>query len=245
MAGLISAGRVVDPSKDIYPTTGAHLDVRVIPQFGPNKGQKINPRFAKTLLQNVLVGPGQVPLVQQAGQDWKWNFPITSEFGNRNAPTKGASTEHGGMDVSLSAGTPLAYKGYGTYRPDAGFGSLMTADPQGNPYEIRFLHTEPGKQAAIGSNQIPEAPVLPGAPANYAEANQRTKDILEAFMYGTQYDLNAKEQKSTGSDLLGDLKGQLVASLLQGKTGKSSSNFLSKYLDNSQLQEQYQQAIFG
>ena len=64
MAGLIPVGRVVDPSRDVFPSTGAHLDVRVIPQFGPQKGKKIDPRTAKTLLQNVLIGKEQTPLVQ-------------------------------------------------------------------------------------------------------------------------------------------------------------------------------------
>jgi hypothetical protein len=56
MAGLIPLGTVVAPSKDVFATTGAHLDVRVIPQFGTQKGKKIDPRTAKTLLQNVLSG---------------------------------------------------------------------------------------------------------------------------------------------------------------------------------------------
>jgi hypothetical protein len=181
MAALIPTGSVIDPRKDIFPTTGAHLDVRVIPQFGTQKGKKIDPKTAKTLLQNVLIGKEKTPLVQQQGQEWKWNFPITSEYGKRAAPTAGASTFHEGIDVSLGAGTPLAYKGYGTYRPDRGFGSLMTTDPQGNPYEIRFLHTEPGGKAAIGSTDIPTAPTLPSA-----KTPDQTTDQLVEQLIGKQ-----------------------------------------------------------
>jgi hypothetical protein len=181
MAGLIPTGSVIDPRKDIFPTTGAHLDVRVIPQFGTQKGKKIDPKTARTLLQNVLIGKEKTPLVQQQGQEWKWNFPITSEYGKRAAPTAGASTFHEGIDVSLGAGTPLAYKGYGTYRPDRGFGSLMTTDPQGNPYEIRFLHTEPGGKAAIGSTDIPTAPTLPSA-----KTPDQTTDHLVEQLIGKQ-----------------------------------------------------------
>lgn len=181
MAGLIPTGSVIDPRRDVFPTTGAHLDVRVIPQFGTQKGKKIDPRTARTLLQNVLIGKEKTPLVQQQGQDWKWNFPITSEYGKRTAPTAGASTFHEGIDVSLGAGTPLAYKGYGTYRPDRGFGSLMTTDPQGNPYEIRFLHTEPGGKAAIGSTDIPTAPTLPSA-----KTPDQTTDQLVEQLIGKQ-----------------------------------------------------------
>jgi hypothetical protein len=138
MAGLIPLGAVVDPSKDVFATTGAHLDVRVIPQFGAQKGKKIDPKTAKSLLQNVLIGADKRPLVQQVGKDWKFNFPVTSEFGKRTVPTAGASTYHEGIDIGLDAGTPLTYKGYGSYRPDNGFGSLNVSDPQGNPYELRF-----------------------------------------------------------------------------------------------------------
>jgi hypothetical protein len=181
MSGLIPTGSVIDPRRDVFPTTGAHLDVRVIPQFGTQKGKKIDPKTARTLLQNVLIGKDKTPLVQQQGQDWKWNFPITSEYGKRAAPTAGASTFHEGIDVSLGAGTPLAYKGYGTYRPDRGFGSLMTTDPQGNPYEIRFLHTEPGGKAAIGSTDIPTAPTLPSA-----KTPDQTTDQLVEQLIGKQ-----------------------------------------------------------
>jgi hypothetical protein len=175
MAGLIPLGAVVDPSKDVFPTTGAHLDVRVIPQFGAQKGKKIDPRTAKTLLQNVLVGKDRTPLVQQqADGQWKWNAPVTSEFGKRSAPTAGASTFHQGIDIGLGAGTPLAYKGYGSYRPDNGFGSLSIADAQGNPYEIRFLHTSPGKAASVGSTKAPTAPTLP-------TPEQNTDTLMESL----------------------------------------------------------------
>ena len=166
MAGLIPLGAVVDPSRDVFPTTGAHLDVRVIPQFGPQKGKKIDPRTARTLLQNVLIGADKTPLVQKEGDNWKWKFPVTSEFGKRAAPTAGASTYHEGIDIGVGAGTPLTYKGYGTYRPDHGFGALSVADPQGNPYEIRLLHTAPGKAASVGSTVQPSAPVLPSPAQN-------------------------------------------------------------------------------
>jgi hypothetical protein len=150
------------------------------------KGKKIDPRTAKTLLQNVLVGKDQIPLVQQQGQDWKWNFPVTSEYGKRAAPTAGASTFHQGIDIALSAGTPLAYKGYGTYRPDAGFGSLQTTDAQGNPYEIRFLHTEPGQKAAVGSSEVPSPLALPGD--NTQQNKERNNRLMEA-LFGKQQTL--------------------------------------------------------
>jgi len=184
MAGLIPLGRIVDPSRDVFPSTGAHLDVRVIPQFGPSKGKKIDPRTARSLLQNILVGKDRRPLVQQEGQDWRWNLPVTSEFGLRKAPTAGASTFHGGIDVGIPVGTELTYKGYGTYRPDHGFGSLMTADTQGNPYELRFLHTEPGKAASVGPSAVPDAPQLP--PPSAAQNNEKNTNQLASLLMNEQ-----------------------------------------------------------
>jgi hypothetical protein len=228
MAGLIPAGVVVDPSKDVFPSTGEHLDVRVIPQFGPQKGKKIDPRTARTLLQNVLIGANKIPLVQQAGSDWKWNFPVTSEFGKRSAPTAGASTYHEGIDIGVGAGTPLTYKGYGTYRPDRGFGALSVADAQGNPYEIRLLHTAPGKAAAVGSTQVPSAPQLPGSTG--IDTDQRTQDILEAFMKGTQYELNPREQAKKKETIASTMKRQLLGQVLNQALNPMS--FLDNYRTN-------------
>ena len=224
MAGLIPLGAVVDPSKDVFATTGAHLDVRVIPQFGAQKGKKIDPRTAKTLLQNVLVGADKRPLVQQVGKDWKFNFPVTSEFGQRNAPTAGASTYHEGIDIGLGAGTPLAYKGYGSYRPDNGFGALNVADAQGNPYELRFLHTAPGKAASVGSSTAPSAPQLP------SNVDQRTQDVLEAFLRGTQYNINPREQAAPKETLASNIKKQLVGQVLSQALNPMS--FLDDYKTN-------------
>jgi hypothetical protein len=224
MAGLIPLGAVVDPSKDVFATTGAHLDVRVIPQFGAQKGKKIDPRTAKTLLQNVLVGADKRPLVQQVGKDWKFNFPVTSEFGKRNAPTAGASTYHEGIDIGLGAGTPLAYKGSGSYRPDMGFGSLNIADAQGNPYELRFLHTAPGKAASVGSSTVPPTPQLP------SNVDQRTQDVLEAFLRGTQYKLDPREQVTPKETLASNIKKQLVGQVLSQALNPMS--FLDDYKTN-------------
>ena len=228
MAGLIPLGTVVAPSKDVFPTTEAHLDVRVIPQFGPQKGKKIDPRTARTLLQNVLIGADKRPLVQQSGSKWKWNFPVTSEFGKRSAPTAGASTYHEGIDIGVGAGTPLTYKGSGTYRPDHGFGALSVADAQGNPYEIRLLHTAPGKAAAVGSTQVPSAPQLPGSAG--ADTDQRTQDILEAFMKGTQYELNPREQAKEKETIASTMKRQLLGQVLNQALNPMS--FLDDYKTN-------------
>ena len=44
MAGLIPIGKIASPEEDVFATTGPHLDVRVIPQFGKDKGKKLTQR---------------------------------------------------------------------------------------------------------------------------------------------------------------------------------------------------------
>lgn len=207
MAGLIPLGSIVDPSRDIFPSSGPHLDPRVIPRFGARAGKRINPEEAKSLLQNVLVGPNRTPLVQQSGQEWKWNFPITSRYGPRNTGIPGASTFHQGIDIGIPSGTALTYKGHGTFKPDNGFGVLSTTDAQGNPYDIQFLHTVPGKEASVGSNKVPAAPELPG-PEQTTGLNE--KEFLDAY-------INDYMQQQ--------LKYGLAAQMLQPKRQDSIAEF--------------------
>lgn len=223
MAGLIPVGALVDPKADVFPSTDPHLDVRVIPRFGPQQGKRINPESSRSLLQNVLLGPNKIPLVQQVGGNWRWNFPITSKFGPRKAPIAGASTYHEGIDIgNLSAGTPVTYKGYGTYQPDRGFGTVKTTDPQGRPYDIQFLHIKPGGATSVGSNIAPSAPELPLPEGVQQPTDTRTRDILEAFMYGQQAAGSQPKKPS--------LKENLVAGLLQQALAPRQS-FISRFIE--------------
>ena len=144
MATITNVGQVIDPKEDIFPTTGAHLDVRVL-----KDGKYINPATIRSLLTRLKVGKEQKPLWQQVGEEWKPGFTITSPYGERKAPTKGASTFHLGKDFAIGAGTPLAWEGPGEYIPGRGYSTIKTTDPQGTPYEVRLLHTKPGKAANI------------------------------------------------------------------------------------------------
>ena len=181
MAGLIPAGYVVDPSKDKYPSTGIHIDPRVIPRFGPNEGKRINPRNAKTLLQNLLVA-GK-PVVEQRHGTWQWNFPITSEFGGRTPPTQGASSFHPGIDIAgMKAGDPITYKGYGSYKPGQGYGTLRVSDPQGNPYDIEIFHTVPAKASDVIAGPPPPAPVLPPSEADLEKQAAEKEKFLKDYI---------------------------------------------------------------
>lgn len=215
MSGLVYLGRIAGPGEDVFPTTGPHLDVRVTPQFGAQKGKRINPETARTLLQNVLVGDKRTPLVQQQGDQWKWNFPITSGFGPRSAPTKGASTYHEGLDLGIGPEN-LAYKGTGSFKPGKGYGVLTTTDPQGNPYEIQFLHTKPAVENTLeqATTQVPQ---------QSSSTDSRTEDILKAFLYGVQ----TREKEKKEPTIQEQIKGQLLGGLLS--QAMNPMGFLSSY----------------
>jgi hypothetical protein len=145
MAVLTDVGYVAQPGED-FASTGPHLHVSVL-----KDGKDINPETIRSLLTRLKVGKGQTPLWQQQGEKWQAAAPITSGFGPREAPTAGASTFHRGQDYGFSAGTSLAWEGPGTFTPEKGYGSIKTTDAQGNPYEIRLLHTKGGKSAEVTS----------------------------------------------------------------------------------------------
>jgi muramidase (phage lysozyme) len=130
----LAVGKVIDPKYDVFPTTGAHLDVRVL-----KEGEYVNPEFARSMLQNLYVG-GK-PLYSQQKGSWRVAHPITDRYGPRVAPAPGASTYHKGIDIGVGAGTPLEWRGGGRYRYDKGYGVIETTDPSGRPYTIKLLHT--------------------------------------------------------------------------------------------------------
>lgn len=236
--GTIPVGGVIDPARDRFATTAAHADIRVIPRFGKFKDQKINPRFAKTLLQNFLIGEDQIPLTQQLedGQ-WKFNFPITSEFGPRRAPIEGASTNHLGMDIGIGTGTPLAYRGSGSYTAGDGMGTLSVQDPQGRPYDIQVLHIDPA--ASTGSSVPPIASTGSSTPPiNSPTSNNvalddiaRERDIYQAYAQGlldSKYP-GRRRKKSTKQTIKERLQNQLIGQILDplGMTGGFLGSFVS------------------
>jgi hypothetical protein len=148
MASMLDVGYVAAPGEDIFPTTGPHLDVRVL-----KDGKYIDPGTIRSLLTRLKVGKERKPLWQQQGEEWKPGFTITSPFGKRTAPTAGASTQHMGQDYAVAAKTPLTWEGPGAFTPGKGYGTIKTTDPQGTPYEIRLLHTKGGKPAELQGQQ--------------------------------------------------------------------------------------------
>lgn len=146
MVAQLDVGYVAAPGEDIFPTTGPHLDVRVL-----KDGKYIDPGTIRSLLTRLKVGKERKPLWQQQGEEWKPGFTITSPFGKRTAPTAGASTQHLGQDYAIGAKTPLTWEGPGTFTPGKGYGTIKTTDIEGKPYEIRLLHTKGGKPSEVAA----------------------------------------------------------------------------------------------
>ena len=196
MTGLIPLGTVARPGEDIFPTTGPHLDVRV-----KKEGKYIDPITARSVLQNVLVGKDKTPLFKQEGGDFKPSYTITSPYGQRTAPTAGASTFHRGIDIGIEGGTPLTYKGYGKFIPGEGLGTLETI-VDGVPYELKFLHTKPGQQAEV----------IDGQQQQISQASKPTQTAT-----ATPKDINLfitlpkKQSKTKEQDFLGGYISQVLS----------------------------------
>ena len=176
---MLDVGYVAPAGQDVFPTTGPHLDVRVL-----KEGKYVDPGTIRSLLTRLKVGKERKPLWQQTGEEWKPSFTITSPFGARQAPTKGASTQHLGQDYGIAGGTQLAWEGPGTFTPGKGYGTITTTDPQGTPYEIRLLHTKGGKQAE-GGGQLPETPKTSGDTyilVGGRKATQEPEDFLGSYI---------------------------------------------------------------
>ena len=161
MAGIIQAGFVARPGEDIFPTTGPHLDVRV-----KKGGQYIDPATWRSGLQNLLVGENKTPLFKQTGDKFTPAFQITSPFGPRSAPVAGASTFHRGIDFGIGGGTPLYWKGAGSFKPGKGLGTIQTPDG----YEIELLHTKGGKESSIAGAMPTAMPEKMAAPQMQQQA---------------------------------------------------------------------------
>lgn len=183
-------GYVAKPGEDIFPTTGSHLDVRVL-----KDGQYIDPGTIRSLLTRLKVGKERKPLWQQQGEQWNPAYTITSGYGKREAPTKGASTYHLGHDYGIEGGAPLAWEGPGTFTPGRGYGSIKTTDAQGTPYEIRLLHTIGGKKS-----EQPAAQTLP-----QQQPNQQPGDTFIILPGG------GGTQKQGGNDFLSAYVQQLMS----------------------------------
>lgn len=82
------------------------------------------------LLLNDSANLSELEILDTSGAEFFWPLPnnhrITSYFGKRNAPTKGASSYHSGIDIAASEGTKLysCISGYVTFLEFSGAGRI-------------------------------------------------------------------------------------------------------------------------
>ncbi|MFW1645324.1 tape measure protein [Acinetobacter guillouiae] len=114
--------------------TGAHLDVRY---GGSRDGQKVSAEHIARL---------------QAGGKSLSSYRVSSDYGQRKAPTAGASSFHKGIDFAMPVGTPITTK--------VAVKDVKTAyDPKGGGYYstvtfedgvvLKLLHQSPSMQSKV------------------------------------------------------------------------------------------------
>jgi hypothetical protein len=191
--------------------TGSHLHTYVKEL---STGKYLNPATIRTPLLGVRLGENRVPaLIKDEKGNLKLNpeagITLTSDFGPRSAPTKGASTYHQGEDWAVREGTPVYYEGAGQFVPKAnqgGFGNLATLITPDKKYEIGFGHMK-----------------SLGGPSSLAPAATKQSDQESAV--NTLLDALFRKEEKKEPSLSEQLVGQAVAQSLQS----GPQNFLQKY----------------
>ena len=213
--------------------TGAHGHFEVIKdgkryglsQARSDLGQKIQFRLPNEQAWQQMYSPA-------AGGQFRLNpaVGLTEGIGMRavNPVTGAKNVEHRGEDYSFPEGTDLRFMGGGNVSGLSNVGAAGNISTlRTGPYKLDMFHMSklPGAASAPESGVIPEAPMLPGeTPTTTTTSDTRTKDILEAFMYGTQYQQPQKEKT-----LADTLKGELIAGALTNALAPKKS-FLSSFV---------------
>lgn len=96
-----------------------------------------------------------IPGTVNPSTGWTWPIPgvydITSWFGNRPYPGAGGSTNHGGIDIGASTGTPIVAVGNGKVIKAefyGGYGNCVILD-MGNGYQTLYGHMS-GYAVSVG-----------------------------------------------------------------------------------------------
>jgi hypothetical protein len=196
-------------------------------------GQKIQFRLPGTQAWQQMYRQG-------SGGQFQLNpvLQLTGGMGIRAVhPVTGAhNVAHRGEDYNFPEGTDLRFMGGGNVE------GLVNVGRAGNisrlrtgPYQLDVFHMlkAPNAASVMESASLPPVPTLPAPPGTLqtrttpaAEPkNTRTEDIIEAFMYGKQYQEPQKERS-----LEDTLKGELLTGALTNALAPKKS-FLSSFIN--------------
>ena len=206
-------------------------------------GAYIDPSTIKSALTGIQIGEKRTPLVRRTSTGgFEWNpdtgLVVTSPFGQRTAPTAGASIDHKGIDFGGAAGTPVYLQGYGKALPvpsAGGYGNLMTFRTADNKYELGFGHmSKLGPEAQVYASNLNAKPTAPALPASdftvYNQGQQAGQGIGALATLGFMNKLlgDAKSSRSSSSGLY----SSLIGSLLKPEQN-TTTDFLMNYMMNN------------
>ena len=178
------------------------------------------------LLAGFRVGQNEIPLIVKnksgnLGFNPETGLSLTSDYGPRTAPTRGASSFHKGWDLAGPLGTPVKYVAEGgQYIPranQAGFGNQGVFITPDKRYEIGVAHLQSlGKEANFLGGTPPQTP--PSTP-DESTADAAANKILAAIF-------GQKEKQPT-------LTEQIIGAALEQKlTPKKPQDFLTSYMNS-------------
>ena len=217
MAGIQFVGRVGSTGV----STGPHKHVYV---KDLTTNQYIDPATIRTPLMGLRVGEQRTPALQKT-KEGKIEFnpaagiTLTSSYGPRSAPTKGASTFHRGEDWALPEGTPIYYEGGGKFVPKAnqgGYGNLATLITPDKKYEIGLGHMQ----------SLGEASELPGAATSQIKPKEDlSSDLLANFLYQAM----TKQKGPTQEE---QLQAQLFGQMFQPQARSPGRQLLETFMSS-------------
>ncbi len=159
----LHVGSIIDPSRDPNPSSGPHLDVRIIPKYGENAGKHVDPSTRQNLLDRIFVGEGD-------NRRSLSSYTMTSGWGPRDTGIPGASKFHKGHDYGIDVGQKIFVEGADGFFSQNGVGVAALKDAEGNPYELEFFHTDPA-----GSTMDPTPKPSGGTGSAQASAKAKAK----------------------------------------------------------------------
>ena len=199
----LSVGSIIDPSRDPNPSSGPHLDVRIIPLYGENKGQRVDPSTKQHILDRIYVGEGD----NRRGLS---SYTLTSGYGPRDTGIPGASKFHKGHDYGIDIGQQISVLDGEGFFSQNGVGVASIKDADGNPYEIEFYHTDPA-----GSTMDPTPMPGGGTPTSGDRSGAKAK--AKAYSDMSKSEMNAAYDAMRSDPAKAEVEGMKMHNAYFGK----------------------------